>query len=262
MRVPKYYLVKNEILQLIKGMEVGSAVPTERELAEKFATSRTTVRQAMGELVVEGRLVREQGRGTFVARPKLMLVRPLTSFSQERQAEGGRPGSVVLGISEMEAEKEVAEGLGVPVGDRVQRLERLRTAGDLAIAHEIAHLPVLRPDLAERLQQYGSLYLALLEAYGTETTAVEDVVETVLADPVTANLLGVDTGLPLLLIHRTAWDAQGRVVEWTRSAFRGDRFRFVARQQLDGSGVRELPRDVGEEGAAESAVRAEVAGEA
>lgn len=236
MRVPKYYLVKTELLQLIRGMEVGAAVPTERELAAQLNTSRTTVRQAIAELVVEGRLKRAQGRGTFVAEPKLMLVRPLTSFSQERQAEGGRPGSVVLGIAQVEADKEIAAGLDVKPGARVQRLERLRTTGDLPIAHEIAHLPVVRPDLAERLEQYGSLYLALAEAYDTNIDHVEDVVETVLADPISANLLGVDTGLPLLLIHRTAWDAGGNVVEWTRSAFRGDRFRFVSRQQLETSG--------------------------
>ena len=48
-----------------------------------------------------------------------------------------------------------------------------------------------------------------------------------------ASLLGVDTGLPMLLVHRTAWDDDGRIVEWTRSVFRGDRFRFVARHRLD-----------------------------
>lgn len=237
MRVPKYYLVKNEILQLIKGMEVGAAVATERELAEQFGTSRTTVRQAIAELVVEGRLKRTQGRGTFVAEPKLMLVCPLTSFSQERQAEGGRPGSVMLGVSQVEADKEVAASLGLEPGAQVQRVERIRTAGGQPIAHEIAHLPGHRPDLEACLAEYESLYRALAEAYGIEITHVEDVVETVLADPVTANLLGVDTGLPLLLIHRTAFDAQGRVVEWTRSAFRGDRFRFVTRQHLDGQGI-------------------------
>jgi GntR family transcriptional regulator len=41
--------------------------------------------------------------------------------------------------------------------------------------------------------------------------------------------LSTDVGLPLLLVHRTAWDAEGQVVEWTRSVFRGDRFRFHAR---------------------------------
>ncbi|MDO5696806.1 MAG: GntR family transcriptional regulator [Dermatophilus congolensis] len=233
MRVPKYYLVKNEILQLTAGMEEGEAVPTERELAERLDTSRTTVRQAIAELVVEGRLERAQGKGTFVAKPKLLSVRPLTSFSQNRQAEGERPGSVILDISQVEAGREVAEGLGVEPGTLVQRLERVRSVGDQPIAHEIAHLPRPLPDLQERLEQFGSLYLALAEAYDSEITTVEDVVETILADPVAANLLHVDTGLPLLLIHRTGWNARGEVVEWTRSAFRGDRFRFVARQHLD-----------------------------
>ncbi|MEP6562785.1 MAG: UTRA domain-containing protein, partial [Nakamurella sp.] len=64
---------------------------------------------------------------------------------------------------------------------------------------------------------------------GIALASVEDVVETALADPMEASLLGVDTGLPILLVHRTGRDAQGRPVEWTRSVFRGDRFRFVAR---------------------------------
>jgi len=64
----------------------------------------------------------------------------------------------------------------------------------------------------------------------------EDIVETALADPVTANLLGVETGLPLLLARRTAWDADANLVEWTESRFRGDRFRYMSRQQLDWSG--------------------------
>jgi GntR family transcriptional regulator len=78
----------------------------------------------------------------------------------------------------------------------------------------------------------GSLYRTLDEAFGIALASVEDVVETALADPVEADLLGVDTGLPILLVHRTGRDATGRPVEWTRSVFRGDRFRFVARHGL------------------------------
>ena len=98
MKVPKYYLVKREILRLIADLPTGAALPTERELAELLDTSRTTVRQAIAELVVNGRLERTQGRGTFVAQPKLMQVRPLTSFSQDLAAEGWRPGSKVLDV--------------------------------------------------------------------------------------------------------------------------------------------------------------------
>ena len=57
--------------------------------------------------------------------------------------------------------------------------------------------------------------------------------ETALASPLQAQLLRCDTGLPMLLVCRTAWDAEGQAVEFTRSVFRGDRFRFVARRRGD-----------------------------
>jgi GntR family transcriptional regulator len=240
-RVPKYYRVKNQILELIAGLDPGTPVPTERDLAERFATSRTTLRQAIAELVVDGRLEHTQGRGTFVAQPKLMQVRQLTSFSQDLQEEGWRPGSVVLKITEEPADAEVATHLQVAPGAPVHRVERLRTAGDEPIAHEIAHLPGPLPGLAAELERAGSLYRTLREAHGIDLEGVEDIVETALADPVEAALLGVDTGLPMLLVHRTGWDADGRVVEWTRSVFRGDRFRFVARRRL----ADDLPEAVG-----------------
>ncbi len=233
LKVPKYYHVKIEILDLIRGLPPGSAVPTERDLAKRFATSRTTVRQAIAELVVDGRLERTQGRGTFVAQPKLMQVRPLTSFSQDLQDEGWRPGSVVLKISEQQADDEVAHHLALPSGSWFHQVERLRTAGDEPIAHEIAHLPAPLPHLESELAIRGSLYSALREGFGIEVAAVEDTVETALAGPVDASLLGVDIGLPMLLVHRTAWDENGRIVEWTRSLFRGDRFRFIARHRLN-----------------------------
>lgn len=232
MRVPKYFHVKREILAQIDGLEPGDPVPTERELAERFATSRTTVRRAIGELVADGRLVHTQGSGTFVAPPKLMQVRQLTSFSQDLSSEGWRPGSVLLDLTEVPAEGELADRLRVPTGHPVLRVERLRTAADEPIAHEVAHLPGPLPALAAELAVRGSLYATLREAYGVELDVVEDTVETALADPEQAAMLGCDIGLPMLLIHRTGWDREGRLVEWTRSVFRGDRFRFVARQRL------------------------------
>ena len=232
-KVPKYFQVKHEILELIAGLTPGTGVPTERELAERFSTSRTTVRQALTELVIDGRLERTQGRGTFIAQPRLMRLRQLTSFSQDTHDEGRLPGSIVLSIDERTADADVAGHLGVPTGTPVHRVERLRTAADEPIAHEIAHLPGPLPDLAAELAARGSLYRTMREAYGIELASVEDMVETALADPVRAALLRVDPGLPLLLVHRTGWDGDGRVVEWTASVFRGDRFRFVARSRPD-----------------------------
>jgi GntR family transcriptional regulator len=232
MKVPKYYKVKQRILRSIADAEPGTPVAPERELAQQFGTSRTTVRQAIAELVVDGRLARRQGSGTFVARPKLMAVRPLTSFSQDLDSDGWRPGSIVLDIRDESAEGDVCAHLAVEPGSPVHRVERLRTAAGEAIAHEVAYLPGPLPGLSERLEGGGSLYRSLREDYGISLTGAEDTVETVLADPGQAELLGVETGLPMLLIHRTGWDGSGRRVEWTRSAFRGDRFRFISQQRL------------------------------
>ena len=237
MKVPKYFHVKTQILALIDDLDAGDAVPTERDLAELLATSRTTVRRAIAELVADGRVVHTQGRGTFVAPPKLMQVRQLTSFSQDLSSEGWRPGSMLLDITELAAEGEVAERLSLPVGHPVHRVERIRTAADEPIAHETAHLPGPLPGLADELAARGSLYATLREAFGVGLDVVEDTVETALADPQQAAMLQCDIGLPMLLVHRTGWDLGGRPVEWTRSVFRGDRFRFVARQQVGGEPV-------------------------
>ena len=116
-------------------------------------------------------------------------------------------------------------------GTKVQRVERLRIVSDEPIAHEVAYLAGSYPRLAAELARRGSLYLTLAEAYGVELTDAEDAIETALASPIEAQLLGVDTGLPMLLIRRTAWAGDGHPVEHTRSVFRGDRFRFVARHR-------------------------------
>lgn len=223
---PKYYTQKLRILELIEEAQPGDPLPTERELAERFDTSRTTIRQALTELVMEGRVERVQGRGTFVADPPIITVRQLTSLSEDLDAT--RLESDVLGIDEEPASAEVAAALGVPPGATVTRVDRVRRHAGAPLAREIARLPGRYPDLHERLAELGSLYRTLEEAYGIVIASVDDEIATELADPAEAALLGIEVGLPLLVARRTARAKDGAAVEFTRSVFRGDRFRFRA----------------------------------
>lgn len=231
MKVPKYYLVKNQIIELIASREPGAGVPTERELASRFETSRTTVRQAVGELVADGRLERVQGRGTFVAAPKVLSL-PQVSFSDNTVSQGRRPGREVLSARCEDASETVQEKLRIGPGEVITRLEVLRSIDGEPVAHETVHLPGDLLELADRLDDQDSLYRMLAEEYDMGVDEVEDVVETVSCDPKRANLLRVATGNPLLLVHRTGYHRDGRPVEWTRSVFRGDRYRFVSRRKL------------------------------
>lgn len=227
--VPKYYLLKEQIRALAREQAPGELIPTERALAEQHATSRTTVRQAIGELVAEGVLGRAQGRGTFVAPPRLTYVRQLTSFTDDAAAQGLVSSSEVLDVSRTAADEDAATHLRVPVGADLARVERIRLINDEPLAHEVALLSGPLPHLAEDLRRTGSLYTALRENHGIDIVEAEDTVETTLAGPEDVRLLGIEMGAPLLLIHRLGFTTEDSPVEWTRSVFRGDRFRFLAR---------------------------------
>ncbi|WP_026123890.1 GntR family transcriptional regulator, partial [Nocardiopsis chromatogenes] len=106
-RVPKYYQVKKQLLELIETMPAGNPVPPERALAAQFGTSRTTVRQALTEMVVEGRLLRIQGKGTFVAKPKVAQMLQLQSYTQEMRAHGLHPATRILDVSYINADEQL-----------------------------------------------------------------------------------------------------------------------------------------------------------
>jgi GntR family transcriptional regulator len=153
---PKYYAVKRHLLDFIGTLEPGVPVPTERELAERLHTSRTTVRQALSELVVEGRLVRRHGSGTYVADPKITWPLHLASFTEQVKASGFTPSTQVLGTQRTPAIAEVARQLHLPPRAAVYKLDRLRLADNWPVAVETSWLPANRfPGLTRLMRNLG-----------------------------------------------------------------------------------------------------------
>lgn len=143
-RVPKYYDVKRSLLELTKSLPAGSALPPERALAVRFETSRTTVRQALSELVVEGRLLRIQGKGTFVAQPKVAQVLQLTSYTGDLRTVGLEPDTKILDISYITADEALGRRLAINPGSRVLRIHRLRLANGEPMSIDTTHLSARR----------------------------------------------------------------------------------------------------------------------
>lgn len=226
---PRYFRAKLELQRRIGDLGHGDTLPAERRLAEQLGVSRTTLRKALAELSAEGVLRREHGSGTYVAPPKIVRVRQLTSLSEDFGVDGKQVSSQLLSCDHITADAETQVALELPRGARVYRVTRLRIVDDEPLAIEMAHLRGPLRGLATRLEEQASLYRVLREQYARSITAVEDTVETALASPSEAELLGVTAGHPLLMVHRLGRDVEGLALEWTRSIYRGDRFKFVAR---------------------------------
>jgi len=229
-REPKYWGLKQHLLDMLRAMPSGSLIPTERALAAEFDVSRTTVRQALAELTVEGRLVRVQGKGTFVASPKVAQPLQLSSYTEDMRAQGRQPTSRLLEMVEHIAGSELAELLDTRVDAEVLRLRRLRLADGEPMAIETTHLPLRRfPGVTTQLEHGGSLYRVLREQFRVLLGQADETIETALASPEEAELLGADVGLPMLMLSRHSFDTKGRPVEWVRSLYRGDRYKFTTR---------------------------------
>jgi GntR family transcriptional regulator len=228
-REPKYWGLKRHLLEVLSSLPPGSPIPTERSLAAQFDVSRTTVRQALAELTVEGRLLRVQGKGTFAAEPKVAQRLQLSSYTEDMRAQGREPSSKLLDVQELPADPELARLLAVRQGAKVLRLQRLRLADGEPMAIETTHLPLGRFRGLRRWVTPGfSLYQVLRERFEVEMGHAEETIETALAGPHEAEVLGADVGMPMLLLSRQTFDTEERPVEWVRSVYRGDRYKFVA----------------------------------
>jgi GntR family transcriptional regulator len=228
-REPKYWGLKRHLLEVLSSLPPGSPIPTERSLAAQFDVSRTTVRQALAELTVEGRLLRVQGKGTFAAEPKVAQRLQLSSYTEDMRAQGREPSSKLLDVSEIPADPDLARLLGIRQGAKVLRLQRLRLADGEPMAIETTHLPLGRFRGLRRYVTGGSsLYQVLRERFDVEMGHAEETIETALAGPHEAEVLGADVGMPMLLLSRQTFDTEERPVEWVRSVYRGDRYKFVA----------------------------------
>jgi GntR family transcriptional regulator len=207
----------------------GDLLPGEHELCRIFEVSRIVVRQALQDLAVEGLVVKERGKGTFVARPKISggLVQELTGFYSDMIARGYRPVTRVLRQEVVAADAPVAEALGLEAGARVVQLDRLRFVEDQPIVLVTTYLPhelcaaVLGEDLSGQ-----SLYAVLEEKCGLVIETGRRTLEAVAAGKEEARLLGVELGAPLMKLDSVSLLADGTPVEYYRALHRGDRSRF------------------------------------
>jgi len=234
---PLYYQIEREILGEINGgtLKSGERLPSEHDIAEKYQVSRITARRVLVDLVKQGVAYSEQGRGTFVAMPRIREISGFLSYSQDMLARGLKPSSRVLIFDTVDPDAAIRERLQIKDGEKAFCLKRVRLANDKPVVLETAHIPVnLCPDLANEDFSVSSLYIVLREKFGIFPTWADAEIVAAQATAEEAFHLGMKPDMPVLYADRLTYTRTFTVIETVRSVYCGDRFSFYTGRQYIG----------------------------
>ena len=229
--IPIYHQLGEIIKELIEKGELkpGDSLPAEREYAEQFQISRMTVRQAFTQLVNEGFLHRIQGKGTFVAerKPKIeQALHGLTSFTEDMLARGMKPGSQLMNFEIIPATSFIAEQLGIQEYGPVYEIKRIRFADDMPMALETNYISAnFIKGLTEQIVNQ-SLYSYIEDQLNLRIDHASQVIESAVANELELDYLKIQPGTPIMLIQRHTFLKDGTPVEFVRSSYRADRYKF------------------------------------
>jgi len=227
--------VRDQLRDLISGRQPGEALPSERDLSEQLGVSRPTLRAAIEDLTRDGLLVRRQGRGTFTSpRKVLQELAPTATGDFNVPPAAGDWRSRVVTFQLEPAGARIGRRMQLSPADELVSVVRVRIVDDEPMAIERILLPaVLVPGIAPPDFESGSLYQLLRIRYEVVVTDAVQTTEPTVIDADESALLGVPLHAPALLFERTTKDSTGRIVEYTRSIYRGDRYRITTHLKFD-----------------------------
>jgi GntR family transcriptional regulator len=226
--VTKQTETRTKVLDLIEQLDVGDAIPSERQLCADLGVSRLTVRAALDDLVRDGMLIRRHGSGTFVSEPKIAQELTMTSFTEDMRRRGMVPGSRTLDLHVSPAGAHLGRLLHVSPSEPVVLIKRVRLADHETMAIETLHVrESLVPGLTASELEQRSFYDILQERFGIEIVGGLQTIEPTVTNEEESEALGVPLHSPAFLFERTTRSATGEIVEYVRSIYRGDRYKLV-----------------------------------
>jgi GntR family transcriptional regulator len=230
---PLYAVLEAQIAAGIAGGEfpIGSQLPTEEQLIQRFAVSRTTVRKAIQNLSDRGLIEIRRGTGTFVTQPRITQdLTELTGFVEDMDALGHAATARLIDRTVVAADADVAQHLALAVGSRVMRIRRVRLANGVGMSLDETYLPL---EVGEKIVTHDleaePIFALLEQRYNIPLVEAEYKLEAVSADADVAAALGVDTGSAIFLIERTSYSVGDRPVDYEKLHYRGDLIRFRTR---------------------------------
>lgn len=237
--IPLYFQLKTILLDAIKRGDyaIDSLIPTEKELSEMFAISRTTVRQAITEMVQEGWLYRIASKGTYVARLKIKqdFIKKLEPFNDQILRTGCKPSTKLLEMRTTEMPTQVRSHFALQeAAEKFVYLYRCRYADDVPIVTVETYLPYDKcAFMLDHDFNTESMYNVLASNEKTRICRVTRVLEAVAANSLDVKTLNLARGNPIQLSTTIGYNRADEAIEYSIARYRGDRNRFEVDLLID-----------------------------
>jgi GntR family transcriptional regulator len=229
---PLYKQIKSLILQrVIEGMwSPGDALPSEQQLSKDFGVSQGTIRKALDEMTAEKIFVRKQGKGTYVSQHSEN--RSLFHFFCITDAQGKRqtPKSQIIAFNRGSANKKEAERLQIKQSSRVIRIKRVRyLKKNPVMTQSISIAADIFKNFSKMEDIPNTLYSLYETQYDVKVMKVIERLRAISAPEEDAKLLGIEPGVPVMEIDRTAIAIDGRHVEWRLSYVNTEDYHYLSK---------------------------------
>lgn len=236
--VPLYYQLVGVVKRCLSAglLKTGDIIPSEAELCKVYNISRSTARQALGALEDEGLIIRQRGRGTFVAEPKLHRRNEnIYSFTAEATSMGLSPSSTLVKFDIINSDADVAAKLELHTDNiPVYRFTRIRRVNSIPLMLETSYYPqYIYPKLTRELLEKHSFY-SLLYDVGIMPASASDSYEAIILNEEQAELLNCSPGCAGFFHQRVTRTENGQVFEFTQAVIRGDKVKLDVSMQKDG----------------------------
>ena len=218
--------LKYELDSLLLEYAPGQKIPSERSLAEKFGVARMTLRIEIENLILQGRLQRKPGSGTYISNACYSLPARCRSFSAEMKSRGLEPRNEVISTKIVVADKVISSTLRIPTNSKVLKFSRLRFGGDLPMAFQQTTIPYHYINKIEESELEGSLEDLLQHKFGISIITSHTEIASEFPDQKIAKLLEIAPSVQCLVRETIDLDQRSRYIMWNKSWYNSERFRI------------------------------------
>lgn len=225
-RVDNKMEIRAKLSELLDEFYPGQKIPSERDLSERFGVARMTLRHVIESFILEGKLERRPGSGTYISNQCYSLSARCRSFSSEMKSRGLEPVNKLLFAKLISADKVNSGKLRIPLNSKILKFSRLRFGNDIPMAYQTTSIPFSYIGPISETELEGSLEDLLENKFGISITTSQTEISGDLANQQTSKLLEIAVNTPCLVKETIDLDQRSRNIMWNKTWYNAEQFKI------------------------------------